>query len=306
MNVDSSDSWEVEAQLLLQEVDDDQATNSDSDCESDYSAYEAEAALLSGEASDCSATACHGCHCRRDESLDEGDCDGRQLIGRGHLPPRAAKRATLEALSDYIATARPAEWDEEAIDCSNIMMYHQAHPPPIPSVQSSAVLRMLLWCYHSLPIVLPLKQQVNLSWLSMAADLPGIGTINAVSYARARSRISYFVLCRRTTRRGSEQRRVARVQHFLLVKAPDKPTLRLAVCDIYEHQPPLCNGGVYVAKAEVFERRAAALPVGALDAVLVSTEPVQPRGEDARKAQYYRNTVGKLYFARHGNMSRLG
>ncbi len=36
------DSWEVEAQLLLQEVDDDQASNSDSDCESDYSAYEAE------------------------------------------------------------------------------------------------------------------------------------------------------------------------------------------------------------------------------------------------------------------------
>ncbi|CAL8464200.1 g3735 [Coccomyxa elongata] len=231
MNVDSSDSWEVEAQLLLQEVDDDQATNSDSDCESDYSAYKTEAAHLSG----------------RVESLDEGDCDGRQLIGRGHLPPRAAKRATLEALSDYITTARPAEWDEEAIACSNIMMYHQAHPPPIPSVQSSAVLRMLLWCYHSLPIVLPLKQQ-----------------------------------------------------------APDKPTLRLAVCNIYEHQPPLCNGGVYVAKAEVFERRAAALPVGAPDAVLVSAEPVQPRGEDARKAQYYRNTVGRLYFARHGNVSRLG
>lgn len=138
------------------------------------------------------------------------------------------------------------------------------------------------------------------------ADLPGIGTINAVSYTRARSRISYFVLCRRTTCRGSEQRRVARVQHFLLVKAPDKPTLRLAVCHIYEHQPPLCDGGVYVAKAEVLERRGAALPVGALDAVLVSAEPVQPRGKDARKAQYYRNTVGRLYFARHGSVSRLG
>ncbi|CAL8462117.1 g1648 [Coccomyxa elongata] len=239
-----ADSCEVEAQLLLQEVDDDQATNYDSDCESDYSAYEAEAVT---------------------RVWMRATVMGANSLPGDTCPPRAAKRATLEALSDYIATARPAEWDEEAIDCSKINMYHQAHPPPIPSVQSSAVLRMLLWCYHSLPIVLPLKQQVNLSWLSMAADLPGIGTINAVSYARAHSRISYFVLCRRTTRRGNEQRR-----------------------------------------AEVFERRAAALPVGALDAVLVSVEPVQPRGEDAHKAQYYRNTVGKLYFARHGNVSRLG
>ena len=35
------DSWEVEAQLLVQEADNDQTINSDSDCESDYSAYEA-------------------------------------------------------------------------------------------------------------------------------------------------------------------------------------------------------------------------------------------------------------------------
>jgi hypothetical protein len=142
--------------------------------------------------------------------------------------------------------------------------------------------------------------------LHCQADLPGIGTVNAVSYARARSRISYFVLCRWKTRQGSEQRRVGKVQHFLLVKAPDKPTLRLAVCDIYEHQSPLCNGNVYVAKAKVFKRRAAALPVGAVDAVLVSAEPVQPQREDARKARYYQNTTGKLYFARHGNVSRLG
>lgn len=54
-----------------------------------------------------------------------------------------------------------------------------------------------------------------------------------MSYTRARSRISHFVLCRRRMRQGSEQHSLARVQHFLLVKAPDKPTLRLAVCDIY-------------------------------------------------------------------------
>ncbi|CAL8463066.1 g2600 [Coccomyxa elongata] len=77
------------------------------------------------------------------------------------------------------------------------------------------------------------------------ADLLSIGTINTVSYAPPRRRISYFVLCRRTTRWG-----------------------------------------------KMFERRAAALPVGTLDAVLVSAEPVQPRQEDARKAQYYKNTVG--------------
>ncbi len=72
-------------------------------------------------------------------------------------------------------------------------------------------------------------------------------------------RIFYYMLCRRRTHRGAEQRRVVGVQHFLLVKAPDKPTLSLAVCDIYEHQPTLCNGDVYVAKAKGFERRAAAL-----------------------------------------------
>lgn len=109
-----------------------------------------------------------------------------------------------------------------------------------------------------------------------------------------------------TTRRGNEQLRVARGQHFLLAKVPDKLTLRLAVCGIYEHLPPLCNSSVYVAKAEVFQRRAAALPVGTVDAMLTSTEPVQPQEEDARKAQYYMKSVDRLYFARHGYVSRPG
>lgn len=83
----------------------------------------------------------------------------------------------------------------------------------------------------------------------------------------------------------------------MLVKAPDKPT---PVSDIYEHLPPLCNGSVYVAKAEVYERRAAAsqpLSVADVDAVLVRLEQVQP-WQDARQAQYYKNKVGRLYFAR--------
>ena len=90
--------------------------------------------------------------------------------------------------------------------------------------------------------------------LTSPASAPSIGELRPGVH-----RISYSVLCRRRTHRGVEQRRVAGVQHFLLVKAPDKPTLSLAVCDIYEHQPLLCNGDVYVAKAKVFERRAAAL-----------------------------------------------
>lgn len=99
---------------------------------------------------------------------------------------------------------------------------------------------------------------------------------------------------------------MGKVQHFLLVQAHEKPTLRLAVCDIYKDQPPLCTGNVYVAKAEVYERRAAALPLADLDAVLVSAEPAQPPEEDARKANYYKKSVGNLYFARLGNVSRLG
>lgn len=55
----------------------------------------------------------------------------------------------------------------------------------------------------------------------------------------------------------------------------EKPTLCWAVC---KHRPPLCSGSVYVAKAELFERRAVALPVANLDAVPVSTVPVQSAG----------------------------
>ena len=137
--------------------------------------------------------------------------------------------------------------------------------------------------------------------LPCQADLPGIGTVNAMSYGRTRSRLSYFVLFRRRTRLGSEQRRVARVQHFLLVQAQDRPLLRLAVCDVYHHQPPPSDGAVYVARAEQFERRAAAVPVDAVDAVLVSAEL---RAEDCRK--FYQSHAGKIFFARHGNLSRLG
>lgn len=138
------------------------------------------------------------------------------------------------------------------------------------------------------------------------ADLPGIGTVNAVGYSRARSRVSYYVLCRRKMSHGGEQRRVAKVLHFLLVSAPGLPDLRLAVCDIFKEQPSLAGGSVLVAKADAFDKRSTALALDKLDAVLVSAEPRPPRPADARKAHFYNNTLGKLYFARHGNVSRLG
>ena len=70
----------------------------------------------------------------RGESLDEGNCDGRQLIGRGLPAPPTVRR--LEAVADSIAAAQPAEWDQEAIDGSSVLMYHQAHTLPIPSMQT--------------------------------------------------------------------------------------------------------------------------------------------------------------------------
>ena len=60
------------------------------------------------------------------KSLDEGDGDGRQLIGRGGLLPRAARRAALDAVSSYIAAMQPAGWDGDAVAASSILMYHQA------------------------------------------------------------------------------------------------------------------------------------------------------------------------------------
>ena len=125
------------------------------------------------------------------------------------------------------------------------------------------------------------------------ADLPGIGTLNAMSYGRARSRVSYNVLCRQRTRLGSEQRRVAPVQHFLLAKAPDRPTLRLAVVDIFQHQPLLCDGAVHVAKSELFERRGAALPVDAVDAVLVSAARPDWRRDRRSTSRVFARTTSR-------------
>ena len=87
--------------------------------------------------------------------------------------------------------------------------------------------------------------------------------MNVMSNGRARSRLSCSVLCRQRTRQGSEQRRVTPVQHFLLVEAQNRPSLRLAVCDVYQPQPSLCDGALYVANAEQFERRGAAVPMDA-------------------------------------------
>ena len=118
------------------------------------------------------------------------------------------------------------------------------------------------------------------------ADLPGIVTINALQYATACSRLSYFVVCRRMMRNGKEGRRGGVIQHFLLVKAVNKPTLRLAICNLYAPLPSLCNGTVYVADASEVERLAEAMPLGVLDAVLVSAEPRQERGRE-----YYKTCI---------------
>ena len=106
-------------------------------------------------------------------------------------------------------------------------------------------------------------------------------------------------------RHGGEEHRVAKVLHLLLASSPGLATLRLAVCDVYQWQAALRDGDVSVARQDRVEKESLGVAVDRSGAVLVSAEPNALQSRDVHKAHYYQNTVGKLYFARHGNVSRL-
>ena len=70
---------------------------------------------------------------------------------------------------------------------------------------------------------------------------------------------------------------------------------------MYAHKQELYDGKVYIAKADAIERRAMGQVLGSVVAVLGSALPQQVVGR-----KHYKKDAKKLFFARTGNVSRLG
>ena len=85
------------------------------------------------------------------------------------------------------------------------------------------------------------------------ADLTGVGTVNARSYGRAISRVSYYVQIEADVGRPGQRGRgnfVAEVQDMCKISPVSEDAggvvLRWAICQVYEQQPSMCDGQLLV------------------------------------------------------------
>ena len=92
------------------------------------------------------------------ESLDRGTVMGATSLGEDTRPPAPQ---TVRRSWPWLTTLRQ-HGHQEAIDGSRVLMYHLAHPVPIPSLHSSALLKLSAdtLCCHSLPDVLHMQQEL--------------------------------------------------------------------------------------------------------------------------------------------------
>ena len=162
----------------------------------------------------------------RTELKDDGDNDGRQLIGIGSPVPRAQQLpvhafvgTSLAAGNLEVQPSTRAAYIDASSRCNNIAMFQQA-------------------------------------------DLPGIGTVSASSYGRAITRVSYWVQADVLSgQRGRQQyvRHIAAVHSMVRVSGTQEgpqqgsaplPALRVARCTVYTPQPALCKGEVLVVRLD--------------------------------------------------------
>ncbi|BDA42812.1 hypothetical protein COCOBI_03-7050 [Coccomyxa sp. Obi] len=137
------------------------------------------------------------------EDMDEGDEEGRQMIGVGKAIRRGDQSAVHEVAASFLRRLRPAGWALENLspNCSNIRRFFQAD--------------------------IPLVGSVNAADYSRAKS--------RVSY--------YVLYRLAVGRQGNEreEHRVAKVKEFLMLRPAedqaDADLLRLAVCDVIAGVP---------------------------------------------------------------------
>ena len=141
------------------------------------------------------------------------------------------------------------------------------------------------------------------------ADITGIGSINALSYACAVSRRSFWVLCRFELSTGGDKLWVGRVQRFLKVEQPAATGgahLRIAVCDLWLPLQPRPDGVIVINKERI-NHESYPVDLQSIEALLVSAEPSKPMRVPGRpEPRYYHSEdVGKVFLVRYGNVSRM-
>ena len=152
------------------------------------------------------------------------------------------------------------------------------------------------------------------------ADLPNIGTVNAQTYGRAISRVSYYVeadVLGGQVGRYCSLRCIAVVERLLRVyPVPASefgrcPILRLAICKVYAPQPAMCSEQLLVVREAQVRAVHKAVPLDSICSVLVSAKPLSPEAvaraqarDGVRHRRFYSDDQGKIFFARAGNVSK--
>ena len=146
--------------------------------------------------------------------------------------------------------------------------------------------------------------------LFQQADLPGIGTVSTRSYARAITRVSYFVLAEVLSgRRGQQACDYHIVEVHAMMRVSDVPEqaeqeggllpcLRVARCTVYAKQPALCDGEVLVIRLDQVKHVERAIPLFCIAHVLISAHPQFGAGK------YYGDDEDKVFFALSSSCSR--
>lgn len=151
--------------------------------------------------------------------------------------------------------------------------------------------------------------------LYKAADLPGVGTVNARSYGRAISRVSFYVLISTEVGRPGQRSRqhlVAEVHNFCRVSPRHDgsagPAKRFATCTVYRSQPSLCEGDLLVADTKQIMQKERLVPLEDIHNVLVSAVPsvvaVWHNSRRVRRKHFYPHDQGKIFLAVASSFSR--
>jgi hypothetical protein len=144
-------------------------------------------------------------------TVDDGDADGNQMLGKGQVVKRKGKMVAMTAVLDHVKKYKPAGWDEAAVQ------------------QAFADGRVLRYT---------------------RADKCGDEIISSAQYGRSSTRHNYWVevqLQDKVRGRWVVHQQVAKVMEFLLVRHSSiaARSLRLAVCDMYKERAK--EGSVVVA-----------------------------------------------------------
>lgn len=140
------------------------------------------------------------------------------------------------------------------------------------------------------------------------AHISGVGAVDSFSFARAKSKQSYWVLVEYEVDSESHLW-VAKVLHFLKMSREGREDQRVAVATLFNRQRMVMEDLVHVVKQDQVYSSTYAIALSSIVRTLVSCAVEDPRAQDKRGPRhiswYDRADAGKVCLVRAANTSRF-